>query len=215
MDADIEPVLLLLAEALGVTDTTTASPWDLMETALTRCGIKVLLPASAQPVAVGKWHRVLKRGDHLLVRRAALCSTKEQVFHHAIFVGEKTLDADTGPDDYVVDMHGPTKEDAALRLRTMTELLDVKGGAELAVMRYAHDSDAKRELSAWLAEESQKRLADRTGLYDLLNGNCDNFATWCRTMRWDPSQLHAIAVFGMDAMSRIPPIKPMHNFFLS
>eukprot|EP00798_Chlamydomonas_sp_ICE-L_P011818 gene11818-16_t len=168
-------VMQLLAEALDVAPTDNS--WELLEKALTACGIKVLLPKAAEHVDIVRWHRVLKRGDHLLVRR----DTLNEVFHHAIFVGEKMNNGNL--DDYVVDMHGFTKEDAKIRLRTLQEFLTIKGGAELAVLRYYNDNDDKRERSARLAEESYKRLANCTGLYNLLNCKCDHFATWCRTMR--------------------------------
>jgi hypothetical protein len=196
----MNPPLQLLAEVLGVPHTD--DPWVLLEQALTTCGIKVLKPKKADYAGIGKWHRVLKRGDHILVRRAS----SNDVFHHAIFVGEKASNGVT--DDFVVDMHGRSKEDAKLCLRTMDEFLGVKGRPELAVLRYKDDSDEKREKSAWLAEESYNRLSDCIDLYNLLGCNCQHFATWCRTMRWAATDVCACGALGVECAQRLAPSKP-------
>jgi hypothetical protein len=159
---------------------------------------KELLPKTAEHVDIIRWHYVLKRGDHILVRR----DTSNDEFHHAIFVGEKMHNNNL--DDYVVDMHGFNAKNAKIRMSTLHEFLTVKGGGELAVLNYNNDDDRKREKSARLAEESYKRITKCTALYKLLNCKCDNFASWCRTMKMDPVEIQAIAVEGRNAAQRLP-----------
>ncbi len=57
----------------------------------------------------------------------------------------------------MVDMHG----EASVRLRTMDEFLDGRAHPELAVMRYAGDTAAAKDISAALAiAAQQQQLSD-------------------------------------------------------
>jgi len=106
------------------------------------------------------------------------------------------------PKRYVVDMLG-----TSLRLRTMEEFIRTKGFPELAVIRYSNDTLSARDRSASLALRTLHELHDCTGLYHLLGDNCNNFATWCRTMRWETADVAAAGAQAYAATCRLQPLK--------
>ncbi|PNG99687.1 hypothetical protein TSOC_014529 [Tetrabaena socialis] len=196
---EMEPpseLLQVLAKALKVPP---EQPFEVLEQALTTLGIRVLWPSNAKRVAVGEWHRKLRHGDHVIVRSAG----SNEVFHHAIYIGPYTPPGQDTENDYVVDMFGEPqdgKQGASLRLRKMPEFL--KTNYEIAVLEYSKDTQAARDFTAGLALLAQALLGDVKGLYNLLGCNCDHFATWCRTLRWESPQREDIQrkVEGVVAM---------------
>ncbi|PNH12516.1 hypothetical protein TSOC_000543 [Tetrabaena socialis] len=152
-------------------------PPDAVEHALATLGIMVMVPSNAKRVPVHGWHRELRHGDHIIDE-------------------EK---------DYVVDMLGDGQ--LSLRLRTMSKFLDTfvdtRGRYELAVLEYSKDTQAARDFTARLALLAQARLDDVEDLYNLLGCNCDHFASWCRTLRFD-SELLAAAITSMPPLPRSP-----------
>jgi hypothetical protein len=211
-------VLQLLASALEVqlADSDEVDPFALLEAALTKLGIKFILPHSAQHVNITELSDELSRGDHIVVRSAG----SNEVFHHGIYIGPYTPPGgrgETKPRKYVVDMFGETHEGSAgasLRLRTMEEFLRTRGFPELAVIRYSEDTQAARDRSADLALSTQQ-LHDCKGLYHLLGFNCNHFATWCRTLRWVTAEVTAAGAQAHAATCRLQPLKlPSPKAFL-
>lgn len=97
--------------------------------------------------------------------------------HHAISLGE------VKGATHVADMWGPTKEEAKVQMRSFDSLLRNKH--QLLVVHYKDDNPQRREFTALLATwATQNSTPPR--LYNLLNNNCENFATYCRTLRWAP-----------------------------
>ena len=193
-------VVRLLAGALGVSvdQRGNADPFALLEEAMTMLGIRVKLPTGAKHVDVGKWNRILQPGDHVLVRTRG----SNAVFHHGIFVGEQ---AGEQADDYVVDMYGESKSAARLRIRPMSEFLNAQERhPELAVMRYEGDTPDARACTVALAMAAQRELEDCTGLYNFLGRNCQHFAAWCRTLRWDS----LVASRAARAVGALPVLRP-------
>jgi hypothetical protein len=198
-------LLQLLASALDTEftngDETECFPGcgaSVLDTALTQLDIKSLLPLNAQHVGIAELSDVLFRGDHIVVRSTG----SNAVFHHGIYIGLYTPQDATKPKRYVVDMLG-----TSLRLRTMEEFIRTKGFPELAVIRYSNDTLSARDRSASLALSTLHELHDCTGLYHLLGDNCNNFATWCRTMRWETADVAAAGAQAYAATCRLQPLK--------
>jgi len=207
-------LLQLLASTLDleVTDGDDVDLFALLEAALTKLGIKSLLPHNAQHVDIAEMSDELSRGDHIVVRSAG----SNAVFHHGIYIGPYTPQGEAvggaaaKPKKYVVDMFGEPhegKQGARLRLRTMEEFIRTKAFPELAVIRYSNDTQVARDRSASLALHTQHKLGDCTGLYNLLGFNCSHFATWCRTMRLVTADVVMAVAQAHDATCRLQPLK--------
>eukprot|EP00955_Chlamydomonas_euryale_P104209 365548-Chlamydomonas_euryale.AAC.4 len=181
---DLNKVLCLLAETLEIPHEQNVPPdsFELFNAALKKLGIENLLPKNAEYVDIDTICEDVQPGDHLLVRKDG----STDIFHHGIYVGQ--IEGKRG--HYVIDMFGTTQADAKVQLRSITAF--VRGDKELAVMRYKGDDDEKRERSVRLAMDAMHDPANVPGIYNLLGDNCEHFATWCRTMRWDSKQVQRI-----------------------
>jgi hypothetical protein len=179
--------------------------FTVIEAALTKLGIKSILPCNAQHVGIAELSDELSRGDHIVMRLAG----SNAVFHHGIYIGPYTPHGEADavkPKKYVVDMFGEDKQSASLRLRTMDEFIR-NGYPDLAVIRYSNDTQAARDRSADLALRTQYELHDCTGLYNLLGFNCNHFATWCRTMRWVSADVTTAYAYAHEAACCLQPLK--------
>ena len=205
-------LLQLLAKALNVAPDASGNvrPFDVVEQAMTTLGIMVLLPSNAKHVDIGEWHRKLRRGDHVIVRSA----NSNEVFHHAIYIGPYNPPGQDKEHEYVVDMYGEPqdgKHGASLRLRKMSQFLKTKGYPELAALEYSNDTPAARDCTAGLALLAHAELRDVKGLYNLLDCNCDHFATWCRTMRWVSTDMAAATTLASETLPLLPSVRS-HKF---
>jgi hypothetical protein len=208
----LKELLQLLAEVLEVPpppcDDDTVAPFDVLEHAMATLGITVELPCNATPVAVGEWHRKLRRGDHIVVRSAG----SNEVFHQAIYIGPHTPPGQE-ESDYVVDMldepHEEGKQGPGLRLRSMTRFMKTRGHPELAVIEYSGDTPVARDCTAHLALTVQAQLSNVEGLYHVLGCDCENFAAWCRhPTRWED---HNDLVYA--AINSLPAFSPRSHKF--
>ena len=201
-----DKVLLLLASALDVelTSSEDVDCFAVLEAALTKLGIKCILPHNAEHVGIAELTDELSRGDHIVVRSAG----RNEGFHHGIYIGPYTPEGEANaskPKKFVVDMFGEPhegKQGATIRLRTMDEFMRTKGFPELAVVRYSNDTQAARNFSAGLALRAIQ-AHDRSGLYHLLSFNCDHFATFCRTMRWVNADVTAMGALAHVATCQL------------
>jgi len=101
-------------------------------------------------------------------------------WHHGIFYGWQMFG--NFKQLSVVDVWGPTKEQATISVRTLHDF--VKGGVRFAKAVFEEGSVPPREKSKEIA---QKLLAEaeRIGFqYNGLFNNCEHFATLCRCGRW-------------------------------
>eukprot|EP00798_Chlamydomonas_sp_ICE-L_P009345 gene9345-biopygen9256 len=187
---EMNSLMLLVAKILGVkSEGADIDVFALMEGAMNVMGIQNLLPQSARLVDIAEVATELRSGDQILIRTAG----SNEIFHHGIFVGP--ISGVQGGKNLVVDFWGSqdaAKQEAKIRLRTLGEFMAVSGWPELAVMCWDSDTPELREFSAALALGLHRELQDCSGLYHLLDRNCDHFATWCRTLRWESSQVQSI-----------------------
>jgi len=207
-------LMLLVAKILGVkSEGADSDVFALMEGAMNVMGIHNLLPQSARRVDIAEVATELLYGDQILIRTAG----SKQRFHHGIFVGP--ISGVQGGKNLVVDCWGSQdagKQEAKIRLRTLGEFMAVPGWPELAVMCWDSDTPELREFSAALALGLHRDLQDCSGLYHLLGRNCDHFATWCRTLRWDSVKLSRIAaqVYLMTHAMHFHPTQKIKAWFV-
>ena len=168
-----------LADILLVTRD--SDPMTIVNEALTLLGIEQgdLTPATAGEVDMVDFADVLRPGDHVVVRERDY-----PVEHHAIYLGRSS---DTGNRTSVADLWGSDQENAVIRIRPMSHFL--AGRTQLLVVHYSFDArtDRFRTLTYALA---RAMAANRVlGLYNIVGYNCQHFATFCRTFRYDPNTL--------------------------
>lgn len=171
MDCHIRSVI---SQSLGIAHGDDATFLARMGEALDAFGIDIALPKNATPVRVDRMHEQLFRGDHIIVRDTG----SKAPFHHGIYIGKLP---EVGDDYYVVDMFGESKEDARVAVRSVSIFLNTSMQPQLAVIKYK--SRAFEEFAALIALQCCETRLAWPGLYNLFSHNCENFATWCKTLR--------------------------------
>ena len=111
----------------------------------------------------------LKPGDHIAVPFGSL--SPNSPWHHGIYVGDRK----------VIDFSGPSKEDGAIATRSMKEFM---GRASfVVVVDYDVDTEESRRISIQRATLCMK--SGTKVVYNALLFNCEHFATFCKTSRYD------------------------------
>jgi len=108
----------------------------------------------------------LKRGDHVAIK-----NEQDLYWHHGIYVGTNSEDI-----AIFIDMRG-----AIITIRPYNEFFDIKG--RQVVMIYDGDNDEALEKTANIAIKIAE-LNISEPIYDLLKGNYESFAAFCRTGKY-------------------------------
>lgn len=115
--------------------------------------------------------RVAKRGDHLRVWRGSY-------WHHGIYVG-----------------HGWIVEFGRGILGGDVRFVDHATFADGAVMELVRHSDARHPEDIALTAEFHVGHAG----FNVLSANCEHFATWCATGRWESKQVQVAGALALVA----------------
>ena len=107
-------------------------------------------------------------GAHLAVR-----SANDTHWHHGIM----------GVNATVIDMYGDTKESAVVSIRSLDDIM--KDRTSFVIIQYPNDTPFHRIATLDVAHWYTQYRENIPGLYNLLSNNCESFATFCRTGRWD------------------------------
>lgn len=112
----------------------------------------------------------MARGDHIKVKR----KKGIRYSHHGIDIGDGTC-------IHFVGDHGD-KKDAVIKRTSLEAFL--KGG-NLKVVQYEHcrpPSEVVKTAFSFIGKVS----------YDLITGNCEHFATYCKTGEWKSKQVKKV-----------------------
>ena len=141
-----------------------------------------LTPDNAKPYGVYTWASKARVGDHIAIR--CVTQGKQDVaWHHGIFIGN----------DYLVHMHPTgniskvTIDDFMATLPTHNTYIDTA-----AIVEYKGDSDVARGITAMIATHAPTDPTLKTLVYDVLGTNCDGFAAFCRTYKYDTAMCTAV-----------------------
>lgn len=139
-----------------------------------------LLPVNLHPSNAELHHECnviaqLQAGDHIAVPIGTPSPERSSTrvpWHHGIYLGESK----------VMHMTGNSKEDACIQQEGIEHFLNSGGYKYVAIIQYpaAAAAAASRDATVRLARELQS-APQRA--YDLLDYNCESFATFCRTGR--------------------------------
>ena len=140
-------------------------PWDLLQAALLAIGVNDLTPSHADEVEVCELIIAASGGDHIAVRTG-----DDVAWHHGIF-------GCGGSDAKVID----NRPDGGVRVSPFS--LFMKNARQVAIVRYENDSAQRRNYTLWIAGVVAEWQP--APVYDVLRFNCESFASWCRTTRWD------------------------------
>jgi hypothetical protein len=119
----------------------------------------------------------LKPGAQIMVRDAS------GYRHHGIFVGQQVVSPGDLDVPAVVDVWGPTKEEANVSLRSYEDF--VGNGKSFAEALYPEGAALDQSLSASLALALvlDAKEKENTFVYNAAFNNCEHFATMCRCLR--------------------------------
>lgn len=126
----------------------------------------------------------LHAGTHVAVRRfetsGFLNRVREGIYwHHGIYVGNDQVIEFAGDDGDV------TLDGTCIKSCTWTQFCTAQ--VDVVEIQYSDDSDACRASTVAVAQEALRR-ADVGGTdwtYNVWDENCESFATFCRTGRWE------------------------------
>ena len=135
-----------------------------------------LTPENCTECSVFTVAALAKCGDHIAVR-AVSNSKPDVIWHHGIFIDANTI----------VHMH-PNNNISSITIdKFMAHTIQEPGSFtdRAAIINYARDSDQSRALTSKRALMSIDDSFMQSIVYDGLKDNCECFAVWCRTDRYD------------------------------
>jgi hypothetical protein len=141
--------------------------------------------------------KVLKPGDHIAVPMSTL-SELCRPWHHGIYEGE-----DTNGEHFVIHMNGGDKASATIRRDSFRVFRG--NNANIAIVQYDDaDGDCGHEMALRAALDALKSSHEE--VYNLIDNNCEHFATWCRTGRYvlNPDTDNVLNILYEQALRRTP-----------
>ena len=163
---------------------------------------EVLLDLSPKASKVVNVHdvyckNVLKPGDHIAVPMSTvpeLC----RPWHHGIYEGQ-----DTNGEHFVIHMNGGDKASATIRRDLFRDFCG--DHANIAIVQY-DDADGDRGHGMALRAALDALKSSHEEVYNLIDNNCEHFATWCRTGRYvlNPDTDNVLNILYEQALRRTP-----------
>jgi hypothetical protein len=140
-----------------------------------------LRPANSVTIDTESVKTVLYPGAHIAV------SNPYEHYHHGIVVDVNT------PEISIIHLWGQDKEHS--RVRTTTLPVFIAGGPDklgkrvrrLYLINYDNDTEEKQQETVKVAQELLAKADDI--VYDYATLNCESFAYFCRTGKWDSFQI--------------------------
>ena len=170
---------------------------QLLQTLLKSWGAD-LTPRALLPCSIYLWASKVRPGDHVAVR-SVVNGTRDVIWHHGIYVG----------DEYMVHMH-PANNICKVHIDQFMASLPTTGTylESAGVVQYDGDSEMARAQTVMVAEcavhdETMQRI-----VYDLVQHQCDGFATWCRTGRCASGEAQRVLA---KANQERPPVPYFSN----
>lgn len=163
---------------------------------------EVLLDLSPKASKVVNVHdvyfkKVLKPGDHIAVPMSIVPEVCRP-WHHGIYEGE-----DTNGEHRVIHMNGDDKASAIIRRDLFRDFCG--NNANIAIVQYDDaDGDRGHEMALRAALDALKSSLEE--VYNLIDNNCEHFATWCRTGRYvlNPDTDNVLDILYEQALRRTP-----------
>lgn len=143
-----------------------------------------LQPSNSELIDVELAKDILYPGAHIAT------SNPYEHFHHGIVLDFNASDIS------IIHFWGPDKNHSRIQMTTLSIFL--AGGLHLFgkrtrhlyLVNYENDSPQKREETIKIAQEILEKVDDY--IYDLATSNCENFAYFCRTRKWESEQIDKI-----------------------
>ncbi|CAF0771523.1 unnamed protein product [Rotaria sordida] len=143
-----------------------------------------LQPSNSEYINIESAKSVLYSGAHIAT------SNPYEHYHHGIVVDTNT------PDISIIHLWGPDKESG--RVQTTTLPIFLAGGIHnlgkktrhLYLINYDNDTFEKQQETVKVAKEMLEKADDI--IYDIATLNCESFACFCRTGKWDSEQTERI-----------------------
>ena len=183
---------------------------NLLQPLLRALGVD-LTPASCTECSIFDLTSTARPGDHVAVRSVVL-EIPDVIWHHGIYLGNS----------YLAHMHPVGNISRVTMDRFMARVIDrqrqhanttgVTTCADRAVIvKYHGDSDYQRARTRTIAAWSCTDESMQAIVYHGLRANCECFAVWCRTERYEKSILNVVRTI----LDRVPitPISLVHPKF--
>jgi hypothetical protein len=143
-----------------------------------------LQPSNSELIDVELAQYILYPGAHIAT------SNPYEHFHHGI-----VLDPDA-PDISIIHLWGPDKHHGSVLITTLPIFLagsieDLgKRTRQLYLINYENDTLEKQQNTVKIAKEMLEKSDEIS--YDLVTTNCEGFANFCRTGKWESQQIQKL-----------------------
>lgn len=183
-----------------------AADYELLQTFLSSIGVE-LTPHKCREVGTYSWIADAQPGDHIAVRSVTK-SKLDVIWHHGIYLGEKKLAhmhprgniSEVSVDGFMADI--PQKD-------TYVD--------KVVIVEYSGDTEFARGIAVKIAKLTKlSKLEDplmQRLTYNVLTANCESFAVFCRTGRYDMplvELLHGIPVAESCSSNRLARTRKFH-----
>ncbi|CAF0933228.1 unnamed protein product [Didymodactylos carnosus] len=154
-----------------------------------------LQPSHSERIDVQSADTLLYPGAHIAA------SIRHEHFHHGIVIDP------AAPDISIMHLWGRNKNVGRVQMTTMPIFLAGnvdnlgKKTRELYLVNYDGDTYEKQKETVKVAKELLEKADDI--VYDLATLNCESFACFCRTGRWDSEQVTKIKHLLKDKLQEI------------
>ncbi|CAF0866146.1 unnamed protein product [Rotaria sp. Silwood1] len=144
-----------------------------------------LQPSSSNCIDIESAKSILYPGAHIAT------SNPYEHYHHGIVVDTNT------PDISIIHLWGPDKQSG--RVQTTTLPIFIAGSIDnvgkrtrrLYLVNYDDDTSNKQQETVKVAKEMLAKADDI--VYDIATLNCESFACFCRTGKWNSEQIEKIS----------------------
>lgn len=169
----------------------------LLQTLLRGWGVD-LTPRGLYKCGVYTWANKARAGDQIAVR-SVVNGTQDVIWHHGIYVG----------DEHMVHMH-PNGNINKVHIDQFMAGLPTANTyvEEVGVVQYQGDNELARAQTVIAAHHALQDKAMQSIVYNIVEHQCDGFATWCRTGKWVSSAINALLVAYSSAH---PPLPYQHH----